>query len=219
MAKKMAFGGVKKMRGGGTSSRGTASSPSSSKPAASSSKPAATPSKPAASSKLYEAKYTGLRDMVDGGGPGKSGSTFSGGPLASVSNSLGIKPVAPRVAPSGGGGGADSGQAAARADRQREAYEAVRDYKGNPDNFGGKGPSAAPAAAEVAASEAAMVPKKVMKRTYMGAPPKGYDAGKQGEYTYFKSEMVDAPAKPMKKGGKVRGGGCAQRGMRPAKMV
>jgi hypothetical protein len=163
--------------------------------------------------------YIDMRDRFDGGGKGKSGSTFSGGPFSGMANAMGIKPLAPRAAtPSGGGGGADSGQAAARAQAQREAGAAIRNYKGNPDNFGGKGPSAAPAA-EVAAAETTMVPKKVMKRTYMGPPPKGYDAGKQGEYTYFKSEMVDAPAKPMKKGGKVRGCGCAQRGMRPAKMV
>jgi hypothetical protein len=204
MAKKMAFGGVKKMRGGGTSSRGSASSSSASKPSSS--------SKPATS-------YINMRDRFDGGGKGTSGPTFSGGPFSGMANAIGIKPMAARAdKPSGGGGGADSGQAAAREQAQLEAYKAVRDYKGNPDNSGGKGPSAAPAAAE-AAAEATMVPKKVMKRTYMGPPPKGYDAGKQGEYTYFKSEMVDAPAKPMKKGGKVRGCGCAQRGMRAAKMV
>jgi hypothetical protein len=38
--------------------------------------------------------YRGLRDMLNGGGPGASGSTFSGGGILSgVSNTLGINPV------------------------------------------------------------------------------------------------------------------------------
>lgn len=38
--------------------------------------------------------YTGLRDMVDGGGPGRSGSTFSGGGLVSGAlNAAGVSPV------------------------------------------------------------------------------------------------------------------------------
>jgi hypothetical protein len=38
--------------------------------------------------------YTGLRDMLNGGGPRASGSTFSGGGILSgVSNTLGINPV------------------------------------------------------------------------------------------------------------------------------
>lgn len=37
--------------------------------------------------------YTGLRDMIDGGGPGKSGSTFSGGGrLSGIANAAGISP-------------------------------------------------------------------------------------------------------------------------------
>jgi hypothetical protein len=37
--------------------------------------------------------YTGLRDMVDGGGPGKSGSTFSGGGrISGIANAAGISP-------------------------------------------------------------------------------------------------------------------------------
>jgi hypothetical protein len=39
------------------------------------------------------ARYTGLRDMVDGGGPGKSGATFSGGPFSGTANKIGVKPV------------------------------------------------------------------------------------------------------------------------------
>lgn len=38
--------------------------------------------------------YTGLRDMFDGGGPGKSGSTFSGGgAISRAANAVGISPV------------------------------------------------------------------------------------------------------------------------------
>jgi hypothetical protein len=40
--------------------------------------------------------YTGVRDMFDGGGPGRSGSTFSGGPVSGRLNRAGIKPASPR---------------------------------------------------------------------------------------------------------------------------
>ena len=36
--------------------------------------------------------YTSFRDMFDGGGPGASGSTFSGGLFSNTLNSLGVKP-------------------------------------------------------------------------------------------------------------------------------
>lgn len=39
------------------------------------------------------AQYLGLIDMLDGGGAGRSGSTFEGGPLSSLLNSLGIRPM------------------------------------------------------------------------------------------------------------------------------
>jgi len=39
--------------------------------------------------------YTGLRDMFDGGGAGRSGATFEGGPLSGVANAVGLKPMAP----------------------------------------------------------------------------------------------------------------------------
>lgn len=194
-AKKVAFGGTKKMKVGGSTS-----------------------SKP-------EPKYKDLRDRLDGGGPGKSGSTFSGGPLASIGNAMGIKPLAPRPsAPSGGGGGADSGQAAARVQAQQAAGKAIRDYKGNPDNSGGKGPSAmsADAAAADAAAAAAKSPTKVMKQTYLGGPAAGYRPGVDPEHQYFKTEEVDATTpevKPMKKGGMVRGCGVALRGKGRGRMV
>lgn len=37
-------------------------------------------------------KYASLRDMIDGGGAGQSGSTFSGGPFSGALNSLGVTP-------------------------------------------------------------------------------------------------------------------------------
>ena len=36
--------------------------------------------------------YTGLRDMIDGGGAGRSGPTFQGGLLSQPLNELGIRP-------------------------------------------------------------------------------------------------------------------------------
>jgi hypothetical protein len=48
--------------------------------------------------------YTGLADMFNGGGPGRSGSTFSGGPLSGALNSLGVRPMG-QGDQSGGGGG------------------------------------------------------------------------------------------------------------------
>lgn len=39
------------------------------------------------------AQYLGLIDMLDGGGAGRSGSTFEGGPLSNFLNSLGIRPM------------------------------------------------------------------------------------------------------------------------------
>ena len=40
--------------------------------------------------------YTSIRDMFDGGGPGRSGSTFSGGPMSGRLNRAGINPASPR---------------------------------------------------------------------------------------------------------------------------
>ena len=37
-------------------------------------------------------RYLGLFDMLDGGGPGRSGDTFQGGPLSGLLNALGIRP-------------------------------------------------------------------------------------------------------------------------------
>lgn len=52
--------------------------------------------------------YTGLRDMFDGGGAGRSGATFSGGgALSRAGNALGITPAG-QGGGGGGGGGAPS---------------------------------------------------------------------------------------------------------------
>jgi hypothetical protein len=45
--------------------------------------------------------YTGFRDMFDGGGPGQSGSTFSGGPLSGTLNTLGVNPATAAAQPKG----------------------------------------------------------------------------------------------------------------------
>ena len=37
--------------------------------------------------------YTGLKDMVDGGGPGQRGSTFKGGLFSGALNAMGVKPL------------------------------------------------------------------------------------------------------------------------------
>lgn len=39
--------------------------------------------------------FTSLRDMFDGGGAGKSGGSFVGGPLSGILNSSGMKPIRP----------------------------------------------------------------------------------------------------------------------------
>ena len=43
--------------------------------------------------------YVNLRDMYDGGGPGMSGTTFSGGPVSGKLNAVGVKPAAPMRPP------------------------------------------------------------------------------------------------------------------------
>lgn len=41
--------------------------------------------------------FTSIRDMFDGGGPGRSGSTFSGGVMSAALNRAGVSPVAGRA--------------------------------------------------------------------------------------------------------------------------
>lgn len=42
---------------------------------------------------MDEGQYQGLLDMLNGGGPGRAGQTFEGGPLSAFLNMLGIKPA------------------------------------------------------------------------------------------------------------------------------
>jgi len=41
---------------------------------------------------MQDKRFLGLMDMIDGGGMGRSGQAFEGGPLSSFLNSLGIRP-------------------------------------------------------------------------------------------------------------------------------
>lgn len=76
-------------------------------------------------------------------------------------------------------------------------------------------------ALSVAATPNTATPTTVMKRTYVGGPPAGYDPSKSGEWSYFKTERVAAatPTEKKAKGGAMRGCGCAQRGTKKGKMV
>jgi hypothetical protein len=49
-------------------------------------------------------RYKNVRDMFDGGGAGKSGSTFKGSIVSKILNRSGVKPAAPRAAPAIGKG-------------------------------------------------------------------------------------------------------------------
>ena len=42
---------------------------------------------------MDQQKFLGLMDMIDGGGAGRSGQTFEGGPLSGFMNALGIRPM------------------------------------------------------------------------------------------------------------------------------
>lgn len=41
---------------------------------------------------MQDKRFLGLMDMIDGGGMGRSGSEFEGGPLSGLLNALGIRP-------------------------------------------------------------------------------------------------------------------------------
>jgi hypothetical protein len=41
---------------------------------------------------MDQQKFLGLLDMLDGGGAGRSGQTFEGGPLSGFLNALGVRP-------------------------------------------------------------------------------------------------------------------------------
>lgn len=42
---------------------------------------------------MMDGRYLGLLDMLDGGGAGRAGQTFEGGPLSGLLNALGIRPM------------------------------------------------------------------------------------------------------------------------------
>lgn len=42
---------------------------------------------------MEQRRFLGLLDMFDGGGMGRSGQTFEGGPLSGMLNALGIRPA------------------------------------------------------------------------------------------------------------------------------
>jgi hypothetical protein len=42
---------------------------------------------------MDQQKFLGLLDMLDGGGAGRSGETFEGGPLSGFLNALGVRPM------------------------------------------------------------------------------------------------------------------------------
>lgn len=48
--------------------------------------------------------YTGLRDMINGGGPGAAGAAFQGGPISNALNNIGVQPR------DGGGSGMGGGK-------------------------------------------------------------------------------------------------------------
>ena len=86
-------------------------------------------------------RYTGFRDVIDGGGAGASGSTFQGGMFSNTLNSLGVKPSG-----SEGGkgkflpvmGGLIAGPVGAMA-----GMAINKGYTGLGDMFNGGGPNAA----------------------------------------------------------------------------
>lgn len=45
-----------------------------------------------AEARMQDKRFLGLMDMIDGGGMGRAGQTFEGGPLSGFLNALGIRP-------------------------------------------------------------------------------------------------------------------------------
>jgi len=74
--------------------------------------------------------FTGLRDMVNGGGPGAAGPTFQGGPTAMALNTLGVRPLG-------------SGPAAPGLQYAPPTAPTPSVYSENPGGFGGGAPAAA----------------------------------------------------------------------------
>ena len=93
--------------------------------------------KASAPSKGIFGGYTGLRDMVNGGGPGAAGPTFQGGILANTLNRIGIKPIAGAAPtrPAPAGVAATTAPTAARP-----GLAILGGYTGLRDMFDGGGP-------------------------------------------------------------------------------
>jgi len=53
-----------------------------------------------------DTRVSALRDMLDGGGRGRYGDTFEGGPLSGLLNAIGVRPLGYNDRMSGGGGDA-----------------------------------------------------------------------------------------------------------------
>jgi len=62
------------------------------------------PAPAAASQSAQGGHFTGIKDMFDGGGMGRSGATFEGGPLSGAMNGLGVKPLGSSGVDAGGNG-------------------------------------------------------------------------------------------------------------------
>ena len=69
--------------------------------------------------------FTSVRDMFDGGGPGRSGTTFSGGPLSGVLNRVGIDPLGSRAATATPSKSTTAASTAAAKERERAAESAA----------------------------------------------------------------------------------------------
>jgi hypothetical protein len=132
------YGGTSPRKaGGGAADSGMAAARTSAPaPVSRASQPA-----PAAPQAAPATRYTGFRDMIDGGGKGASGSTFQGGAFSNTLNNLGVTPSG-----SEGGkgkflpvmGGLIAGPIGAMA-----GMAVNRGYKGLGDMFNGGGPNAA----------------------------------------------------------------------------
>lgn len=59
-------------------------------------------------------QYTSLTDMFDGGGPGRSGDTFEGGPFSGALNAIGINPI--------GSGGSSSSSSPAQGGGEGKSF-------------------------------------------------------------------------------------------------
>ena len=126
--------------GGGADSGMAAARANAPAPVARSATPMARPAAPAPQASP-SGRYTGFRDMINGGGAGASGPTFQGGMFSNTLNSLGVKPSG-----SEGGkgkflpvmGGLIAGPVGAMA-----GMALNKGYTGLGDMFNGGGPNAA----------------------------------------------------------------------------